>query len=66
MRAEQFWGFPFYSPALLGISNLTPGTMGISILPPAGRKKVSSLSNASTAIENQTFNAGVTASHDNI
>jgi len=30
MRAQHFWGFPFY--------HLVP-TMGIPTLPPAGRKK---------------------------
>jgi len=45
--AQHFWGFPFYRPT----------RMGISTLPPAGRKKT--LSNDSTTIKNQTFGAGV-------
>jgi len=40
MRAKHFWGFPLYHPALFGISILSPGTMGIPTLPPAGWKKI--------------------------
>jgi len=47
MRDQHFWGFPFYHP----------GLRGSSLCHPLDEKK--SLSNASTAIENQTFSAGV-------
>jgi len=69
MRGQLFWGFPLYRPALLGISTLTPGTFGdfhfgarhfwgFPLCRRLNGKRT--LSNDSTAIENQTFGAGVT------
>jgi len=57
--ARHFWGFPHYSPALFGISTLPSGAIKDSPLchPLNGKR---ALSNASTAIKNQIFGAGVT------
>jgi len=58
--AQHLWGFPLYHPALFGISTLPPGTLKDSHFTTRWLDGKRTLSNASTAIENQTFGAGVT------